>query len=149
MNDIITQEDLFDRIKVLNETAWENKIKRPVIDAWLGNFANDDEKLHALYLLSQFMYFESSEIRTLLISLYRDLIKYPLIEQIRRNLGDTLDFDRVNEEYDKEKIYTRFLGMGNPSESGTYLLYFFRQENRLSKKMFINSYEIFNRYGTP
>jgi hypothetical protein len=37
--------------------------------------------------------------------------------------------------------------MGNPSESGSHLLYYFRQENRLGKEYFINADEIFSRSG--
>jgi len=36
---------------------------------------------------------------------------------------------------------------GNPSESGTHLLYIFRQENNLPKNLFINAHEIFTSSG--
>ena len=42
---------------------------------------------------------------------------------------------------------TRFIGIGNPSESGSHLLYYFRQENRLGKEYFINSHDVFKRVG--
>jgi hypothetical protein len=33
--------------------------------------------------------------------------------------------------------------MGNPSESGTHLLYYFRQENKLPTKLFVHPHELF------
>jgi hypothetical protein len=38
--------------------------------------------------------------------------------------------------------------MGNPSESGTHLLYFFRQENGLASNLFIHTHQIFSRLTT-
>ncbi|MEQ8908712.1 MAG: hypothetical protein RIC95_05940 [Vicingaceae bacterium] len=48
-------------------------------------------------------------------------------------------------QFDEKLSRTRFLGVGNPSESGVHLLYFFRQENRLAKSQFIDSNQIFDR----
>lgn len=53
----IEEEELFEKIKVLNITLWEHKIEKTQVTKWLGNFKNDKEKIHALYLLSNFMYF--------------------------------------------------------------------------------------------
>ena len=38
---------------------------------------------------------------------------------------------------------TRFLGVGNPSESGCHLLYYYRQMNSLPKDLFIHGHQIF------
>jgi len=141
----IYTESLLDKIKVLNETIWENKILRKNIDLWLNNFETDEEKLHSLYLLSEFMYFGSTQMRQLLKTLYRDLYRYPIVEQIRRNFSDTLDSAIIEKEFAETEKKTRFFGVGNPSESGAHLLYFFRQENKLSKRLFINTDEIFDR----
>lgn len=139
------EEQLLKKIKVLNETTWELRAKKPKIEQWLENFSDDKEKLHMLFLLSQFMYFGSLQIRELLKSLYRDLYRYPVIERIRIDNSGNADLAFLNLEFIKAEQETRFLGIGNPSESGTHLLYFFRQENRLSKKQFINTHEIFRR----
>ena len=40
---------------------------------------------------------------------------------------------------------TRFLGIGNPSESGTHLLYYFRQENQLAPSLFVHPHELFDK----
>jgi hypothetical protein len=144
-------KDIFlGKIKILSETIWDRRANKTEIELWLENFQSDDkckqekERLHALYLLSQFMYFANNEMRVLLRSMYRDLIRYPIIECIRKSNQDTCDITYINEEFAKELHKTRFLGVGNPSESGTHLLYYFRQENLLEKDLFINSNEIFS-----
>ncbi len=38
---------------------------------------------------------------------------------------------------------TKFMGMGNPSESGVHLLYYFRQENELLKSNFMDTAQLF------
>lgn len=150
------KDKLLGKIKVLSETIWDQRANKSDIDLWLNNFQSADEeeqekeRLHALYLLSQFMYFASNEMRVLLHSMYRDLIRYPIVESIRKSNQDTQDILFINREFEKEQSKTRFLGVGNPSESGTHLLYYFRQENLLDKNLFINSAEIFihNEAGT-
>lgn len=144
-----TQENLKAKIKILNETLWDNRALNPSIEKWLSNFSTDKEKLHALYLLSKFMYFGAVPMRNLLKSLYRDLFRYPLIESIRRNNKNTLDSDLIENKFKEEERNTMFLGVGNPSESGAHLLYFFRQENKLSKKMFVYTDEILDRSKAP
>lgn len=144
------KEKLFEKIKVLNETIWEMQVDRSKIEDWLDNFKQDvhgslSERIHALHLLSQFMYYGSKEMRELLKALYRDLYKYPIVETIRKSKKDTTDTDMISIAFAKELKRTRFLGVGNPSESGSHLLYYFRQENALSKKLFIHSHEILKR----
>ena len=142
------EDSLVSKIKVLNETVWEQKVTRQLLDDWLKNFHEKEERLHALWLLSQFMYFGSREMRELLGALYRDLVKYPIVASIRKANGDTRNHDLLKSLYVDELKHTRFIGMGNPSESGCHLLYYFRQENRLSKNLFIYTPEIFSRVGT-
>lgn len=138
------KESLYQKIKTLNETIWEGRVKGSNINQWLDNFENEDEKINALFLLSQFMYFGNSQMREMLKVLYRDLYKYPIIEKIRRANDDTTNLYQIKSKFEEELKNTRFLGVGNPSESGTHLLYYFRQENSLPKKLFINTSEIFD-----
>jgi hypothetical protein len=142
------REELIDKIGVLYLTAWEEyDINAPNINLWLNNFENDQEKINALYLLSNFIYFGSREMRTLLKSLYRDYYRHPKISEIRRANADTLDSSIIETAFKKSLQNTRFIGMGNPSDSGSHLLYYFRQENKLSRNLFINTHEIFERYS--
>lgn len=146
--EIQEKERLKAKIKILNETLWDNRVLNPSVEKWLANFSSDKEKFHALYLLSKFMYFGAIPMRNLLKSLYRDLYRYPLIECIRKNNDNTLDANFIESQFKMEENKTRFLGVGNPSESGAHLLYFFRQENNLSKKLFVYTDEIIDRVGT-
>lgn len=146
----VLQDELVAKIKILSDTVWDSRAKKLEVDRWLNNFDDDDddanpsERLHALYILSQFMYFSTREVRELIKSVYRDLYKYPIVETVRKSNNDTTDIELINKKYKEEIIKTRFLGVGNPSESGSHLLYYFRQENGLSKKVFINAHEIFD-----
>lgn len=141
---------LLKKIKQLTETAWYGKVLEPDVRHWLEQFeasaaVEDDEQLQALFLLSNFVYFGQREIRELLRSLYRDLFKTPALHSIRRAHGDTKDIGVLNHQFNVHLSKTRFLGMGNPSESGVHLLYYFRQENQLNSNHFINTHEIFAR----
>lgn len=138
------------RISILNEKIWDRKLNWIVVEEWLRNFNGDSgidvsiERLHALYLLSQMMYFGAKEIRVLLHSLFNDLVFLPLIQKVKNDLN-TRDIDTIREETKQALLRTRFLGVGNPSESGVHLLYFFRQENNLHKDFFVDSANIFSR----
>lgn len=150
------EDELFEKILTLNDTAWENRVDKPAILRWLDNFnlqrtsdAKRRERFHALYLLSQFTYFGSRQMRELLKALYRDLYKYPIIEQLRMRHRHTTDFRQLSLLFAQQLRKTRFLGIGNPSESGCHLLYFFRQENNLPKDLFIHAHQIFKRSQPP
>jgi hypothetical protein len=141
------------KIKTLNETIWENRVPEPLIREWLDNFDGragdrDKERLHALFILSNVIYFGSRQMRELLKALYRDLYRYRIVEFIRRNNGDTVDEAFIGRAFVDELQKTRFLGVGNPSESGCHLLYYFRQENGLPSTQFIHTHQIFRRDTT-
>ena len=147
MNKLDLREELLVKIMKLSQNIWEHRVKDENIKKWLENFDTNDElakceSTHALFLLSQFMFFGVREIRELLKSIYRDKVKNPLIQTVRRKLGDTKVKHDIAQAFKQEMAATRFLGMGNPSESGNHLLYFFRQENSLPKGIFIHSHQI-------
>ena len=146
------KDDLKEKLYRLNATIWAGRAPWSKIEEWLSNFEPDTEQnksecLHALHLLSQFMYFGSTEIRELLRSLYRDLYRYPVVESIRKRNSDTVNQTLINDEFSRFLKQTRFVGVGNPSESGTHLLYYFRQENKLPNDLFIHAHQVFSRYG--
>lgn len=148
----LLKEELLEKILILRQTTWYDRdIKMPEIEQWINQFNSGTdpgfEQLQLIFLLSNFNYFGRREIREMLKSIYRDLFKYPLIEKIRRSNGNTKDREFINNEFKKKLDRTRFLGVGNPSESGTHLLYFFRQENNLRKEFFINGHQIYNRFS--
>lgn len=145
----------YDKLKVkihaYYQTIWREKWKDDTDQAedWLKNFSEGDadtfekERINMLYLLSKFMYFGNEELRQLLISLYRDLFKYPIVASIRRAYCNTMDSNFIEMKFHEELDITRFLGVGNPSESGVHMLYYFRQECKLSKELFINTSDVF------
>lgn len=145
-------DKLMSKIYAYYQTIWKEKWREGIDLEWLSNFDDideeklDKEKINMLYLLSKFMYFGNDELRQLLISLYRDLFKYPIIASIRKTNGDTTDATFINMKFLDELEATRFLGIGNPSESGVHMLYYFRQECKLSRKYFINTSDIFTTY---
>ena len=140
---------LLEKVYAYYQTIWADKWKENIHLDWLKNFDGADpileakEKLNMLYLLSKFMYFGNEELRELLTSLYRDLFKYPIISSIRKSNNDTTDCSFISQEFVTELNASRFLGVGNPSESGVHLLYYFRQECGLSKQYFCNTSDIF------
>ena len=143
-------DKLLNKIYAYYQTIWKDKWKADIDQEWLNNFTDGDEikaekeRINMLYLLSKFMYFGNEELRQLLLSMYRDLFKYPIIDGIRKTHSDTLDITIINSLFREELLKTRFLGVGNPSESGVHMLYYFRQECKLSKEYFINASEIFS-----
>lgn len=140
---------LRDKIKILTEVAWQERgMKKEHFDQWIKNFTDIrcgapelQQGWAALHLLSKFLYFSDELIRKLLAALYRDKIRTPLIHEIRRAKNNTLDEVLIEGEYQKELAKARFLGMGNPSESGCHLLYYFRQENELRTELFVHGHE--------
>lgn len=150
--DILDQ--LEDKIKVLIEKPWKDgEIRISDVRLWYKQFTSSEdidksEQIQFLYLLSKFMYIGRKEIEYLLMSLYRDFVKYPVIREIRRGNGGTFDIEFLNEEYEKRLKGMRFLGIGNPSESGSFLLYRFRQVNGIPKNLFIGQSEIFQNEKT-
>lgn len=137
------------KVKILNETMWGRTLPWSDVERWLSRFkGNEDtepsEKLHALYLLSHFSYFNSSLMKVLLKSLFRDLIQYPVITKARRKNKNSLEWSELENDYNDSMKRIKIVGIGNPSESGTHLLYYFRQENELPVDMFISTHEIFS-----
>ncbi|PIG27052.1 hypothetical protein CLU93_1277 [Janthinobacterium sp. 35] len=133
--------DLESTIQKLCRHAWDDEIQWPQVERWLNNFQGEvvdreDEQLYALYALSRFMYFGRSLVREMLRSLYRDYFEAPMKQRLRRANNNTRDVLLLDNLYRDELHSTRFLGVGNPAESGAHLLYYFRQENQLSKNLF-------------
>lgn len=142
------REELEAKLKMLNQTNWEGRVPKNVLEEWVSQFeesasATWDEQAQGLFLLSHFLYFGQEEIRSLLRSLYRDLIRAPALRKIRRAMGDTLDTTAISAEYTKQHNDYRYLALGNPSESSMHLLYYFRQVNSIPRKLFIHPHEIF------
>jgi hypothetical protein len=139
----MTPADLDRNLRTLVEHAWDREITWSQIQAWANNFTGqvapiDVEREHGLIALSRFIYFGKRLVREMLRSLYRDHFESPLIQRVRRNCKNTRDATILRAQFVEELRSTRFIGVGNPSESGAHLLYYFRQINRLSKDLFVD-----------
>jgi hypothetical protein len=149
-----THADLIRRIKILSERLWEDHCKAPDNEQWLSNFDGrhngnvDTEHLHALHLLASVSYFGLRELRVLLRSMFRDNFRYPIVQAIREEMAGSKDCAEIERRFQGDLGTTRFIGMGNPAESGTHLLYYFRQENRLPKSLFVHQHELLNSAAT-
>jgi len=136
------------RLKILAAHAWDHEIRWPDIKAWAENFtggtaARQDEELHILFALTRFMYFSRRLTREMLKALYRDHFEAPTMQRIRRNLKGTKDVSLLRKQYKQQLSATRFVGLGNPAESGAHLLYVFRQVNYLPKDYFEDLHSAF------
>ena len=133
------------KIKILHYAAWRDKWRweSDQYNKWLSNFKEGEERINAMYLLSKFMYFDNEAIRELMVRIYEDLYKRPIVYEIRKRNGGTKDPKVIEDEFEKLRSRTRFLSIGNPSESSAHLLYFFRQENYLKRDLFIGPHELF------
>jgi hypothetical protein len=56
-----------------------------------------------------------------------------------------MDLGLIRQHFDRELRQTRFLGLGNPAESGTHLLYYFRQINSLTRNLFATEAQLVDR----
>jgi hypothetical protein len=142
------EHEMVDRILIVSEAVWEGRVSNVDIYEWLNNFTGEvknqsAERLNALHLLSQFCFFGQRELRVLLRAQYRDLFQNPFIQSLRPLLGPAFSVETVQAAYSERLRRTRFLGMGNPSESGSHLLYYFRQENQLHRDLFVHQHELF------
>lgn len=131
------------KLRTLVEHAWDQEVRWPHIEAWMQNFRGEvfdelDERLYGVFTLSRFMYFSKRLVREMLKSLYRDHFESPLKQRIRRNCRGTKDALVIRKAFEDELAATRFVGVGNPAESGAHLLYYFRQVNYLPKDLFVD-----------
>ena len=142
-------DSLYSKVMNLNELLWERRANGPTVRKWLDNFSGkclspERERHHGIYLLSKFLFFGHKEVRELLRAMYEDLFKSRLSMKIRERQEDRDDFDSVRAEFSNELRRTRFLGLGNPAESGTHILYDFRIINRLPVSSFANPHDPFS-----
>lgn len=132
-----SEKELFDRIRLTNEFVWNNRLEKKEIEKWLSNFTGDVfeikyERQLALWLLSNFVYYNYNEVRHLCKTLFRDFIHKMIAEKNARELHVKFALESILHT-------TRFCHLGITGESGAFILYLFRQENNLSLKKFISS----------
>lgn len=130
------KEDLIRHIMLTNSVVWRRRLTRTQIDEWLSNFTGavhpvEYEHQLALWLLTNFVYYNESEVKHLCKTLYNDFVHHLLLED--QSAGD------IAESLRGRFARLRFNGLGRWSESSGYILYSFRQENRLRQSLFLSS----------
>ena len=128
---LLPEEDMLTQITLTNEMIWRHNFKRPKIEKWLNNFTGEVydkryEQRIALWILLNYVYYNETEVRHLCKTLFKKFVHSQLIKE-KENLGGDIQttlFNLLNN--------VRFSYLGQPSESGAYMLYYFRQENNLS-----------------
>lgn len=137
LKDFPSEKDLKRQIMHTSEIVWQpNGLTEKEINRWLSNFKGEvlrteEERIMALWLLNHFVFYNEHEIRHLCKLVYKDFIHKKLLSQtgitdIRSAIS--LISDTFHFHY-----------LGDPSESGSYVLYYFRQENNLPMKNFIKN----------
>jgi hypothetical protein len=148
LRDIPSFGTLMDNLQKTINNAWNigNRIHQPSIDKWLENFtgkalcrtdksdiesAAEREKQIALFLLCNFVYYNEDEIKHLVRAMLDRYAHSVFSQEGKTTVTDTDYTDLIGT--------TQFTFLGNISESSSYLLYHFRQENDLSKQCFAES----------
>jgi hypothetical protein len=118
-----------------SEIVWRKEITDKNIEDWLTNFKGEvfsliEERRIALWLLSNFVYYNEDEVRHLCIQLFKEFIHKILLLDYNDELNLSDNVQGIIEK-------TGFLSLGKPSESSGYILYYFRQVNDLNMKNFL------------
>ena len=135
------------KIMKLNEGPWHGRVPWAKAESWLSNFVGEvetkeEEVLHALHLLSNFIYVGQEEMNVLLETMYRDFFRYQLVESFRKSNADTTDLGLIDANISSELRSTRFIGLGSASESGDLLAYHFRTINSIPATLFRHQSQI-------
>jgi hypothetical protein len=137
-------ETLMNKLHKTITEAWNigNKLHQTRINKWLENFTGDAlitevdssviakklEQQIALFLLCNFVYYNENEIKYLAKKMFGNFSHNILTSQNKKIITEK-DFDEILRD-------TLFTYLGDVSESSSYLLYLFRQENDIVKTYF-------------
>lgn len=118
--------------------CWKNGLSDRDVKSWLDNFkgkAYDVEIEHKLayILLDNFMFINHDEVLQLCRDLYSNLIH----EIAVKSKDGYIDYDNII-----------FLPIGNPSESSSLIMYFFRLANDIPKDKFSYHLPTYNKQKT-
>ncbi len=132
----INEENFIELIEKTSIVAWDGQVKERKIYEWLSNFTgeylgdvNIEHKL-ALWLLLNFTYYTIKDVKKLCKEIFQQFLREELKEgKFEEGLSRNKKIEKILED-------TCFVPLGNPSESGAMILYDFRTENKLGKKLF-------------
>lgn len=128
--EIPTEEELHKQIMLTSDYVWGSKLSWNDVEKWLRNFNGmvcsiDDERCYALYLLASFVYYNDNEVRHLCRTLFHDFLHGMLLRQEGTNKYS------LEIQLDTIMRTSAFCPLGKPGESGSFVLYYFRQENQI------------------
>jgi len=155
INKSLDFEKLYKEIIKLNAIAWDGDLSITQIDSWLNNFTgeflNDEqaERALAINLLLNFTYYTKDEVKHFCKVVF-DMYIHAKMDEYNRNPK----FKNYSDAQKEANIVknTKFVSLGNPSESGSFILYWFRKVNDLPKSVFEvddcipESFDVLNEY---
>ncbi|MEW8522568.1 MAG: hypothetical protein AB2552_05900 [Candidatus Thiodiazotropha endolucinida] len=135
MKDLPEKDKLLDEIVLTNELVWSKRVSKDTINDWLSNFNGEvfikeyEEKL-ALWLLSNFVFYNEQEVSHLCRTIYREYLHSRLIDVTTGSIDKRLD-----------NIYSTsmYSSLGTQGESGSMILYLFRTANGIGKRDIISN----------
>lgn len=132
-----TTEELFDVIRHTSSTIWGDLLSEKKILEWLENFKGEvfpieEEQLLALWLLSNFTYYNPSEVEHLCKVVYRLLKREVILE----NNNNSVNIDSQIKNF---FLKTNIISSGTTSESGGVISFIFRTQNDLPIELFRDS----------
>ena len=135
----IDTKDVLDEIYKFSSVSWEHPLREDDVMEWLSNFnghalgSAGAERNLATWLLSGFVYFSLDDVRNYCKDIFKEFLHTKLAEYHTQNLYQELT---TAEQIAHVLDNTLFLALGNKSESGSNILYYFRQDNALGTSLF-------------
>jgi len=126
----LEEKYLLDKILTTNSYCWKMDITERDIKKWLDNFkgeifSQEEERKIALFLLVNFVIYSFDEFKYLCKEAFSNYIREVVtVDEVESN--DVVEIIRK----------TKFVPLGNPSESSTSIMYYFRTENYLQTTCF-------------
>lgn len=139
---MIRDKDTENIIIDYNYFVWENRLSQRNIEAWFNNFKGEvsnagEEQEIALKLLLNFIYYNEREVKYLCKSAYSIFQK----EKIKEFILKVHSVDEAKSLFNKYLKRCKFSHIGRPSESGCFILYYFRQINGLPLSFFLERWD--------
>ncbi|MDF2479449.1 MAG: hypothetical protein K0S24_4932 [Sphingobacterium sp.] len=136
---IPSEEELYTSIRKMANLSWKIGLEKKDIERWISNFKGnvfgdiEYERRLALLILSSFVYYNLEDVRHLSRQIIFKFIHHTVKRMCKEEPYLNQDLNDLTRKVIKQSI---FCPLGNPSESGTNILYYVRQTNMLPKTNF-------------
>ncbi len=130
LNRIPKKDELLKEIVLTNELVWGRRISNDAITDWLSNFSGavfdkEYEESLALWILSNYVFYNEDEVKHLCRTVYREHLHRRLLLELVGAIDERLE--RINSS-------SMFSSLGRQGESGAMVLYLFRTTNDIGKR---------------